>query len=955
MIVGDRQPPMIERARECALIDEALEATRAGAGILLLLDGERGIGKTRLLSALHERAQETGTVVLHARASKFEREFAFCVVRQLFEAPFAAASGEERAALSAGPAAAAVRLLGETSSGVDHAPDTEYEILHGLYRLCVALAEERRLVISIDDVHWADAPSLRFINYLLGRLPELGALITLASATDEPEAGSDLLSAIAAEPLARVVVPAALSRSAVEELVDAALGSAADGALAQACHEATGGNPFLVQELLAEILVRGEIPSGGAAERLREIGPPAIARAVLPRLSSLGPHAAELAKAIAVLGDAELRYAAALAELDEATAARLAGEMADANLLAPGVKPHFVHPVVRAAIYEDIPAAERAAGHGRAARMLADDDASVADVAAHLVRSSPSSDPWVLDTLREAASGALADGAPGAAAAYLRRALGETSGGDRPRLLADLARAELRLGQAVVAVDQLTRALELSTDAEQRAAIGVELGGALVMAGRCADAGQLLADLLAEIERAGCDAQPRLEAELIAAERLHRVAGSAARDSLDAPGVPGRPPAAMRVRLATAAFETVADGGDARQAADLAAKALAGGALLDEEGSESLHHYFAAWTLALCDRIDDADHALCAAIQRAQSTGSRLGLAAAFALRCGTLSRRGLLEEALTAADEALDAAQEGWTTVLPLAVAFRSAVLLERDEPAAASTLLDEADNISGSVGSNLVRYERGRLQIATGALEDGLEDLLELGRAQPTGGVRGLAPGAWQAEAAVALARLDRRDEAERLAREGLEIARGFGTRSGVGTALRAAGLAAHDDGGPELLRRASDTLRQSPAKLELARTLVDLGAALRRRNRRSAAREELRAGLEIAERCAATALVRRAQAELQAAGSRPRRPLRTGVDSLTASERRVAEMAAGGRSNREISQDLFITVKTVEWHLGQTYRKLDVRGRKALPAALGFGGGDAGGDAGVAPDAK
>ena len=233
---------------------------------------------------------------------------------------------------------------------------------------------------------------------------------------------------------------------------------------------------------------------------------------------------------------------------------------------------------------------------------------------------------------------------------------------------------------------------------------------------------------------------------------------------------------------------------------------------------------------------------------------------------------------------------------------------------------------------------------------MDEGLENLLSAVGADPAARhLRGAPVGAWHAEVATALDRLGRRDEAARVARQGLDQARAFGAPSAIGAALRANGRVDRGADAPQLLREAVAVLRQSPARLELARTLVDLGAVLRRGNGRAAARRELRAGLELAVSCGATALAKRARAELQAAGGRPRRPLRTGVDALTVSERRVAELAAQGRSNREIAGELFVTVKTVEWHLGQTYRKLEVNSRTALPAALGGGAADAAGGAG------
>jgi DNA-binding CsgD family transcriptional regulator len=145
---------------------------------------------------------------------------------------------------------------------------------------------------------------------------------------------------------------------------------------------------------------------------------------------------------------------------------------------------------------------------------------------------------------------------------------------------------------------------------------------------------------------------------------------------------------------------------------------------------------------------------------------------------------------------------------------------------------------------------------------------------------------------------------------------------------------------EGGAQGLTRLHEAVRVlegSPARLEHARALVELGAALRRANQRAAAREPLRDGLELAQACGATRLIERARTELLAAGARPRRELRSGVDALTASERRIAQMAASGMSNPEIAQALFVTIKTVEGHLSGVYRKLDVRSRGELPAAL------------------
>jgi DNA-binding CsgD family transcriptional regulator len=191
------------------------------------------------------------------------------------------------------------------------------------------------------------------------------------------------------------------------------------------------------------------------------------------------------------------------------------------------------------------------------------------------------------------------------------------------------------------------------------------------------------------------------------------------------------------------------------------------------------------------------------------------------------------------------------------------------------------------------------------------------------------------WRSRAALAHLTLGEVEEARALAAEDLDRARLWGAARGIGLALRAGALV---DGAPvDRLRKAADVLAGSPARLEHARALLDLGAAMRRDNRRAEARGTLEEALDLAERCGAGALAETARTELLAAGGRSSDPYGDPLAQLTASERRVAELAAEGRSNPEIAQALFVTRKTVETHLGHVYRKLDIGGRGELPQAL------------------
>jgi DNA-binding CsgD family transcriptional regulator len=232
-------------------------------------------------------------------------------------------------------------------------------------------------------------------------------------------------------------------------------------------------------------------------------------------------------------------------------------------------------------------------------------------------------------------------------------------------------------------------------------------------------------------------------------------------------------------------------------------------------------------------------------------------------------------------------------------------------------------------------VRQVRGRLRCARGWRQQGLEDLRASGRLCERLQLRNPIIWPWRAALARALA-YESVDEARQLAQDDLANARRAGIPRGIGRALGTLARLDQDDA-VDLLRAAVAALEQSPAPLDLARAQASLGGVLRRQGHRVDAREPLREALEIAARCGAIPLMERVQAELLAAGGRPRRQRLRGVDALTPSELRVARLAAEGRSNRDIAQALFITAKTVADHLGSSYSKLDITSRDELVNAL------------------
>jgi DNA-binding CsgD family transcriptional regulator len=303
--------------------------------------------------------------------------------------------------------------------------------------------------------------------------------------------------------------------------------------------------------------------------------------------------------------------------------------------------------------------------------------------------------------------------------------------------------------------------------------------------------------------------------------------------------------------------------------------------------------------------------------------------------------RRGDLAAAEADAQAAIELAHDMLgAEYLVMAVAAAVLAGLERDEtPESLRRLIDDADVRPDTefLPSSLVRYSSGVLRAAAGNHEAAVEELRGCELEHPMFGGENPAMLAWRSAAALSLAELGRHDEARTVAADELRRARSFGAPRAIGIALRAHALVGPPAERAKTLAEALAVLEASPARLEHARVLVDLGATFRAAGQRTAAREPLLEGLALAARCGARALQRRARAELAAIGVRPRSTERSGADSLTPSERRVVELAATGGTNREIAQTLFVTEKTVETHLGRSFRKLDISSRRQLPDAL------------------
>lgn len=331
-----RDAPLIERGHEIASADDALRAAGEGHGGVLVIEGAAGIGKTRLVGDAIGRAQAQGMTVLRARGGELEHEFAFGIVRQLFERELTGASPERREQLFADAAAPAATALGLDGPMLQPGSDLGFPVLHALYWLVANLAAEGPLAIVVDDAQWADRPSARFLAYLAPRAAELSLLLLVASRPATPEAEIDLVSQIEQGAQATVLRPAGLSERAIAELLTTRLEVPPEAAFVAACRQATGGNPFLLRELAAAVRADGISPDAAGAARVLELGPTTVSRSLLLRVAGRAPSASVLAKAVAVLGeDVELRHAAALAGIDDDEAAVTADALVEADVLAP--------------------------------------------------------------------------------------------------------------------------------------------------------------------------------------------------------------------------------------------------------------------------------------------------------------------------------------------------------------------------------------------------------------------------------------------------------------------------------------------------------------------------------------------------------------------------------------------------------------------------------------------
>jgi DNA-binding SARP family transcriptional activator/DNA-binding CsgD family transcriptional regulator len=945
----ERSEPLLEREGPLAAIEEMIESATRSEGSVVAVEAAAGLGKSALLALAGDRAAARGLRVACARGADLERDFPFGIVRQLLEpvvAREAAREGRDPFDGAAGLASPLFRAPQEPVSserpgtGSLESPGVA---MHGLYWLAANLAERGPMLLCVDDLHWGDTASLRWLHYLARRLE--GPPFALLVASRPGEAGSDteVLAAIAAEPITRLVRLEPLSEQASGLFARRALGVPADERFCAACHAVSGGNPFLLGELTGTLAREGVEPTEASVSLVREFVPESVTRALALRLGRLPEAAGALARAVAILGSGPtLHDAAGLAELQEREAARAAAALAAVAILAPGLPLEFVHPLVRTAVYGELPEGERALWHARAGRLLAKGGAPSDRIAAHLLRAEPAGDAWVAERLRAAATDALSRADPHSAIAYLRRAFVEpVPRPERTALVHELVRASF-LAMDPTATDGLglDPLAELAADPDTLQASAVYLAIALWGTGRAQEALTVLDRALSAAMAAGDhDGALRIEVRRIALAQLPPSEALRRLEVFEGQVAPHG--FAGRVVDAGLAWYGSLTGSSASETVERCRRAFIGDRLIRELQHDELVLTTFVLALLRTDELDLCERVIERMLAQGRACGSASAVASGSYLSAYLAHLRGDLLRAEADARAAVAAFEvTGIIARVPTQTALLVDVLVDRGEITEAAQEISAAD-MDGEIPDHWwfgpVVWSRGYLRLAQGKNREGVEELLEFGRRYHRDGLVPTVTRPWASHAAPLLAQQGEHDEARQLAQSELDEAQVWGTPRVIGQAQRGLALVIGGSEGIELLHEAVRTLESSPARLEHARALIDLGAALRRRNRRRDAREPLRCGLELAHRCGVRLLAARAAEELRATGAKPRRLVVTGVDALTPSERRIAEMTAEGLTNREIAQALFVTVKTVETHMGHIFRKLDVHARGQLAPLL------------------
>ncbi|MFV0132640.1 ATP-binding protein [Streptomyces sp. HMX87] len=875
-----------ERDEEVATITRAVDALcadRSSSGSLLMFRGEAGLGKTALLAETRRIAEACGCAVWSARGGETLRSVPFNVVRQLLQPALVSMLPEEaREYLGdwydiAGPA------LGIVDPGERHADPQG--VCDGLVAAVRRLARrEWPLVLLIDDAHWADQETLRWLAAFADHLAEMPVLLVVARRPGDVTGDSARhLDAVAAAAHHSAATLSALTPEATAGLTRATLGADADTPFCREVWAVTGGNPYETVELLAKVQDSELAPVEAQAGELRALNRSARGGGLVARLEQLGVDATRFAWAAAILGTGiTIDMVARLATLDHDDAVRCAELLRTARILtepdpaAARAAAHgdleFVHPLIATDVYNSIPDALRRAMHGIAAQLVTDSGLGAAAASRHLLQVHPDDDQELVAQLREAAREHLAVGAPDAARRCLERALEEPPLPEaHARVLYELGCATLLTAPAKT-IGHLRTALGMpGLDGEQRVDAVFRLSQALLHNDQLEEAVRTVESEAARHPEG--PARMRLQAVQYMWEGVHAgesaTPGRSERLKELAATCTGRDNA-ERALLILRGFDAMTHGENAEEVAELCDRALVNGRLAPglgwtdpDWGLELL--MMLASSYVYTDRLDRAEALFTEALRAYETAGWSGGhLALAHAYVGLGHRRRGRLREAEASLRESLRLAERVGRG-LPLywsATCNLVDTLLARGH-------VDEAWSIAEQYGfappypSTIVlpdpRSVRGRLLLAVGRTKDGVNELEAAEKASAARGHHNPVMVPWAVDLARALATEDP-GRAARLATDARRQAERFGTDTAIGEALRCAAALETGQRAVRLAGQAVAYLEASPCQYEHAAARVEYGLAAR-----SAA--ELERGLALARSCGADGLVARVREALEA----------------------------------------------------------------------------------------
>ncbi|MCX6401038.1 MAG: AAA family ATPase [Propionibacteriales bacterium] len=871
---------LFERERALEALRAVVVGASAGTGGAALVTGAPGIGKTRLLGALMTDAASAGIVCLSAAGHTMEQDYGFGVMRQLF------------AQL---PADLRDGMVDEAGGASADAPaGALFSLLSALFDALAKAAAQRPLVVVVDDLQWVDEPSLRFLHFLARRLQGTGIGLVLAVRSSQQN-DSAVLAELGHLVSGTEVVLEPLTSDAVGSVLRERLRDV-DDVFVEACMTWTRGNPLFLSELSATMVAEGIEPTAEGAARLTELAPGTIGRLVFVRIARAGDAAVALAQAVAVFGDRPSVVAAArLAGLELTPAGEAATDLIRLDILDESLA--FSHPLVREAVYDDLAAPLRAARHLAAAEILHDLGAPLEAIAAQLVLAPAADAPWAVDVLHRAARSAVERGAPDAAVRFLAQVPDSAvpDGSDRVHDV-DVTRTHLLwiAGRSTAAMELADTVATRSRDESRPdAMLAMKLMLQCVTPGSERPPPELLEAF------AGLSGRTQVERDCLLPVILHRLARGTPLDEIrpliERVTAGANPDSAKRRSPATWLF-LVLHFGDLNR------------------------------TLDYVDRYRAA----------AEDTDSPMWRAEALTVRAQALYRLGRIAEAAADAHAALADTDGTFALTGPVAAATLMHSRLELGDltgAVAASEDFRFPSDREDTAFAALAEAAIGRVRARAGDPEAGLALLRSAGEKLDSVEwlITELSP--WRIDAAQALISLGRRDEASATLAPAYDAAVRFGAPNGLGRVLRVRALI-EQPASIDLLRQAVAVYDDGLLPLKRAHALVELGGALRRGGHRADARGPLSEAMDLAHRCGAQPLFDRATEELAAAGGRPRTIAQTGIEALTASEQRVARLAASGLRNADIARELFVQPTTVEKHLASVFRKLGIESRTDIP---------------------